>query len=447
MKYKKSMFNYVLDNKNELRLYNSLRGKNSLLLIRDRWYNKAKQILDNNGADIDTTDDLMNKLIQYGFFIDSGVDERLLLDDTLSSIINYPKLHLVIMPTEDCNFRCVYCYEDHKKGKMTLETQNAILNFVRKNIKYYTGLTVGWFGGEPLEAIDVIKHLSNEFIRICTVARKPYRAGITTNAYDLTGKVYRELYKLHIYEYQISIDGLKEEHDKTRKLADGTGTFEKIIANIREIINIKDISASDIVIRTNFTKSIAKRLPEYIKFYDELLHGDPRFSIQINVASDWGGESVKQMSSDLLNTKEYVELFKRIKQYKNSLNLAFHLQELNPGEFKCYAARKNSYCIGSDAKIYKCTENFNMPENNIGVLSSEGELLLNEYYSALWANTEKITNTIKCQTCNYSGCCMYSPCPLNSIKNAGREPVCPRTKGNIINLLTLLNDNFFTIIE
>ena len=111
------MFNYVLDNKNELRLYNSLRGKNSLLLIRDRWYNKAKQILDNNGADIDTTDDLMNKLIQYGFFIDSGVDERLLLDDTLSSIINYPKLHLVIMPTEDCNFRCVYCYEDHKKAK------------------------------------------------------------------------------------------------------------------------------------------------------------------------------------------------------------------------------------------------------------------------------------------------------------------------------------------
>lgn len=442
-----SMFNYVVDNKTELRLYNSLRGTNSLLIIRGKNYEKVKKIIEKEDLEIDLDDNIINKLIQFGFLVDSGVDERLLLEGTLSSIINYPKLHLVIMPTEDCNFRCVYCYEDHKKGKMTLETQNAVLNFVRKNIKYYTGLTVGWFGGEPLEAIDVIKNLSNEFIRICNVARKPYRAGMTTNAYDLTGKVYRELYKLHVYEYQISIDGLKEEHDKTRKFADGTGTFEKIIANIREIINIKDIAASDIVIRTNFTKSIAKRLPEYIQFYDELLQGDPRFSIQINVASDWGGESVKQMSNDLLNIKEYIDLFSQIKQYKNCLIFAFHLQELNPGEFKCYAARKNSYCIGSDAKIYKCTENFNMPENNIGFLSPEGNMHLNEYYTALWANAERITDNSKCQTCNYSGCCLYSPCPLNSIKNVGRQPVCPRTKGNIINLLKLLNEDFFQLLN
>ena len=103
------------------------------------------------------------------------VDEILLRERKLMDIVNYSKLYLVIMPTEQCNFRCEYCYETHEKGKMSKKTQDALIRYVQKNIYRYTGLNVGWFGGEPLEALDVIEYLSQNFMKICKVAKKPYK--------------------------------------------------------------------------------------------------------------------------------------------------------------------------------------------------------------------------------------------------------------------------------
>ena len=35
-------------------------------------------------------------------------------------------LHLIVLPTEKCNFRCTYCYEDFLNGKMPLDTHKKI---------------------------------------------------------------------------------------------------------------------------------------------------------------------------------------------------------------------------------------------------------------------------------------------------------------------------------
>lgn len=442
--YKNSMFNYVVDLNNEIRLYNSIRGEYSLFRSVDENYLKVKKVLCERDYDYDL--EIFNKLYENGYIVDEEVDEHLYREQILNDVINNRKLYLVIMPTEQCNFRCVYCYENHIKGKMSLETQKSIVEYVRKNIKYYTGLNVGWFGGEPLEALDVIRYLSNEFIKICKIARKPYKAGMTTNAYNLTKNVFIELHRLHIYEYQISVDGLRKSHDSKRKYMDGSGTFDKIIKNIKEIKNISELIQTEIVIRTNFTKQMMKELDAYIKFYDELLQNDTRFSIQVNMVGDWGGEEVKTISNDLLNVSDYIKLFNQLIEIPNSLNFEFHLQELNPFEFKCYAAKKNCYTIGSDGKIYKCTEAFDMKENQLGHMSKKGEMIIDCYKESLWTSLSKKLNTEKCLNCHYSGCCLYSPCPKNSLQNPKNEPICPRTKGNVVNLIKILNEKHFQIL-
>lgn len=439
--YKNSIFNYVIDLNDEIRLYNSIKGKNSLLIATGSNYTKVKEILCKKNYDYDPQ--VFKKLYDNGFIINENVNEHLIREQVLNDVINNNKLHLVIMPTEQCNFRCVYCYENHIKGKMSLETQDAIIKYVRNNIKYYTGLNIGWFGGEPLEALDVIKNLSNEFIKICKIARKPFKAGITTNGYNLTKEVFEELHKLHVYEYQISIDGLKSSHDSQRKLVDGSGTFDRIIFNIKEIKRISKLIKSEIIIRTNFTKKIINEIDDYVKFYDDLLKNDDRFSLQVNMAGDWGGEDVKSISHDLLNVDDYIKLFNNLVRIPNSINFSFHLQELTPAEFKCYAAKKNSYTIGSDGRIYKCTEAFDMSENNLGYISKSGEMIIDYYKESCWTSISRTLNIEKCLTCKYSGCCLYSPCPKNSLQSTNKEPVCPRTKGNVVNLIKVLSTECF----
>lgn len=120
------------------------------------------------------------------------------------------------MPTEKCNFKCKYCYETFRKGKMSPAVQDAIINYVKKNIRNHTELAVIWFGGEPLEALDVIERLSLAFINICQLARKPYSASMTTNGYNLTPEVYNKLYDLKVYGYQITLDGYKDQHNSQR---------------------------------------------------------------------------------------------------------------------------------------------------------------------------------------------------------------------------------------
>lgn len=133
-------------------------------------------------------------------------------------------LNFIIMPTDDCNFRCPYCYEDHIKRNMTIEYMDKIALFVDKNIDRFRGLKVEWFGGEPLLQLESIYYLTERLIKICNAHKKPFLSGMTTNAYLLTRDVFEKLRKLRFLGYQITLDGLAETHDKQRYLVDGRGS-------------------------------------------------------------------------------------------------------------------------------------------------------------------------------------------------------------------------------
>ena len=117
---------------------------------------------------------------------------------------------------------------------MDEKVEKEIVDLLLKNSKTINNFSVTWYGGEPLLAMDVIERLSKEFIEICDKNEIYYSASIITNGYLLTPAIAKKLIDLKIEFMQITIDGSKETHDKRRILANGKGTFDKIISNLKE---------------------------------------------------------------------------------------------------------------------------------------------------------------------------------------------------------------------
>ena len=74
------------------------------------------------------------KPLEYASFVYPDTYDELEELDFLHHAARYENssLGLVLAPTMACNMACRYCYEDNKKGRMSDETFEAVVDFVRK---------------------------------------------------------------------------------------------------------------------------------------------------------------------------------------------------------------------------------------------------------------------------------------------------------------------------
>ena len=298
--FKFSMFAKPIElSEDELVLYSSYLGMDKIVKIQKANKGKVEEWI--NSKVVKYEDDIvLNELISLGYFVDVSTNEKLLRQNLINTILYDNNLHLVIHTTEDCNFRCNYCALDFEKRALDEQVADSIIQFIRKNISKYSSVTISWFGGEPMLNIGVIERISNEVIKICKCAKKPFNASITTNGYLLTKKNMELLYNCNVRNYTVTIDGNRHTHDKQRHLTNGGPTFDKIIDNLLAIRDNKNLHVN-VTIRTNVTAEILEDLEDYYKFLDEKFGGDNRFDFFIRLAGDWGGERVKEMKKSLLS--------------------------------------------------------------------------------------------------------------------------------------------------
>ena len=146
-------------------------------------------------------------------------------------------ISLTICPTMGCNFDCPYCFEDHFAGKMTQEVQDDVVALAGRMLEAAgaKNVNVTWFGGEPLLGCDIIESLSERLMALAAERGGEYSASIITNGYLLTQEVADMLERCKVRTAQVTIDGLGATHDATRYLRGGGPTFERIVANLREL--------------------------------------------------------------------------------------------------------------------------------------------------------------------------------------------------------------------
>ena len=166
-------------------------------------------------------------------------------------------IHLLYVPTLACNMQCRYCYledntVDEETGENSLQTlQYAIAKFREAEVEPFN---ISLHGGEVTtlpkqEFHDLIQYISDYYQEnrelITGAGFKVGRPHIKTNLYGLDRHIGT------IREYNVSVSGSLDLplslHEKYRVTKGGSGTLEKILANIRllsEIPNKKKVSAT-----------------------------------------------------------------------------------------------------------------------------------------------------------------------------------------------------------
>ncbi|WP_428911574.1 radical SAM protein [Niallia sp. Krafla_26] len=382
----------------------------------------------------DLQHDLHRDLYDNGFLVSDRVDEKRRAQFLHQSLHRTDMMHLVLLPTEACNFCCTYCYETFPRGKMDPKTIYALKALVQEKSTNLSDLHISWFGGEPLLALDVMEDLSHSFLASTKENGVQYSCDLVTNGYFLTKEVFEKLLTWEIRQFMITIDGVGEIHDRRRHLAGGGQTFNKIIENL---MSIKEISGEfDITIRMNFDESNLQETSKLIEFLKEHFSHDKRFGVLFRPVGRWGGENNDNLpvcSRVIANKKIWEFTDKAITEDLEMSSMV--AGSLLPSASVCYAAKPHSLVVGSNGQLYKCTVSFDEEMNKVGSIHEDGSLELDYDKIAHWVTSGEETDSV-CQSCFYRPACQGNHCPYYRIQT-GERP-CPYEKRSIKKVLNLI---------
>ncbi|MBP5556922.1 MAG: SPASM domain-containing protein [Bacteroidales bacterium] len=425
IEYKVSRYTFLINNEKRYYIYNSL--SNALIEIDEELYQFLNDAKKNNhpiNSLVDT--DIVTLLKSNRFIAENNEDEFL----TYKSIImamrgERDSISLTIAPTMDCCFNCHYCFEKSKQPTyMSQDVMKGISKFIG-TIGAIKRLNLTWFGGEPLMAVPEMERLYRKLRR--RLKGVAFRSSIITTGFHLTEENIRALQRLKIIHIQVTLDGLKESHNKIKHTEGCDDAFSVVLDNIERTCELAP--EIHIVIRTNLTKNNAHEYQELQRMILQRFAGK-NISIAPAFVMDVDGCEHSQLS----------ELFTKNEYPKYILGLAEKgvdtPQVRYPEKYfnECAIRNALSFSFDPEGNLYKCWEHIGESKyalgkiNKNGVIENINETLLNrQMYGA-----DPLEDPV-CRKCAYLPIC-HGGCPIQRVENAfydGQNVCCTYYKGHI----------------
>lgn len=336
--YKGSVFNFIYRRaENENVIYNTF--SKALVILDDEEFDSFKKGI-YNPQDIDS-------LLEDNIIVKAEEDERAFLKYIhYKTKFNTNNLFLTIAPTLDCNFACPYCYENRKKGIMSEQIQESILEYIKEAVESgIKGINLTWYGGEPLLCFDIVEKMSVEVVKLCTENKCRLKMDIVTNGYLLTEEIVEKMDEIGISKIQITIDGLKEHHDVRRPLRNGNGTFDVIMNNLK----LFDDSPLGVLVRMNVDNQNCRDFKHLKAQVDAL--GNSNIRVYASPVEDINKDTINEVS-DFMSNEEFE---------------SFALKSCDDGDWSdddfsvmddrycfCTSETENCYVVDNLGNFYKC---------------------------------------------------------------------------------------------
>ena len=341
-----SLYNHIVQTDDGMyALYNFLTGR----CLQLNYF--SKQVYD-DALTLGVEHGGVKNLLKYGFLVDFD-EKEWLKRMSLGAMGRTDRLFLCICPTMACNFNCPYCFETPRSGRMTGETRDALIAFTERLIKDGNpkSLYVTWFGGEPMLEMGIIQDLSRRLVKLCEPGIK-YGANIVTNGWFLTPENIRILESCHISEAQITLDGpCAEINDATRRPKGESGSFDRIISNLRGVK-----TAMRFGVRCNVLKQNEKMYPDLVRLINRIAEETGNIIHVAPARAETGLNPERDCSSAFtaLSAEEFAGI------------AGISPKRLRFEGSYCVSQKLNSYCIDERGDLYKCWEAIGYGERAFG---------------------------------------------------------------------------------
>ena len=298
--------------------------------------------------------------------------------------------HLELMVTHDCPMRCRYCYGASgpdgweaspylygaaERG-MSIETARGGVDFLFAASGPRKDLSIIFFGGEPLLAVDLIEELIPHIRRKEKTTGKKAGLSLSTNGLLLTRKVIGFLTR-HRIGCQVSIDGPPEIHDRNRVMTDGAGSYANIIPGVKRLLAARPR-------RTSARATIAHGAVDLPAVAEHLLNlGFGSVHLEPAIG---GAEGLRITSGDAGRIKEQNEemahfLIKSVRnnRFFNYTNLVRYIRQtrvVRDRQAHYCGAGRTYFALSREGDFYPCHRFVGMGDYRMGSLAEGMDLTL-----------------------------------------------------------------------
>lgn len=276
-------------------------------LVMTSWNIEEKLVHDLEQDDIDTL--LSCNILVYASIKEQ---EKYLSIHKLIREIEYANCVISrynILTTTACNARCFYCFEEGiQSHSMSKQTAENVAKYIIQNTNESSYVELRWFGGEPLvnyKSIEIICDLLNQ-------SNRKFFSTISTNG-SLIGNhnVISYLHKWNFKKVRLSLDGLRDEHNKRKNYYSQFDSFTLTLNNIDLLIK----EEIQVIIRLTFDENNLSDIRELAKLLISKYKGCEYVKIYTRCIFD-------RMTSEAANRD--IAKVKKLVAFKENIDLLLH---------------------------------------------------------------------------------------------------------------------------
>lgn len=352
-----------------------------------------------NKSDIEDAYNDIKELVSEGMLYSMDLYEDIAMNDRNPSYVKALCLNII----HDCNLRCKYCFADEGEYKgcrkpMPADIGKKAIDWVIKKSGPRKNIEVDLFGGEPLMVFNTIKEIVDYAREQEKIYNKNIRFTMTTNATLLNDEIMEYIDK-NMGNIVLSIDGRKSINDQVRVRVDGSGSYDRILPNIKSMVSRRD-PEKQYYVRGTFTRNNTDFFEDIMSLANE---GFKEISVEPVVLPDEHELSLRREDIPVIfqqYDKLYKEMLKRHKEGKEFKFYHFNI-DLNGGpcvykRISGCGAGHEYVAITPDGDVYPCHQFVGNKDFLLGNIKDDDEINMQI------SNTFKeahIYNKPKCKEC------------------------------------------------